>query len=295
MSFDRGADNRQYSAARQIAGRTECLTLPRLFLDLQSTIFPLLTRIYLSDQYSGDDLLQLNTSRFPNLQKLRYSNNTIFPLNAPMVDPNFPVLHSLHLTMADGRVLCGIIDICRKTLENLYMSFHLRTQLPRDYTVTLPRLKRLVLLDVAGFCNKNVPTLVTPSLKYLYLHMNSGAERLPLQMDCGLLTHVRIIGDERIPLSAFRAAKVLQLSASATRFITFLEDLLNNPSVCPALETLEIDRRNERIDELVSTMNNPSGRRIQVSVFSGWWKQALPGSDFCEEGLPCEIERDWRF
>ncbi|KIM27082.1 hypothetical protein M408DRAFT_24833 [Serendipita vermifera MAFF 305830] len=296
VSLDKCSGNQEYSAVSQMAKRIECLSLPAFSLDLPFTAFPLLTRLYLRDQRSGEDLLQLNTSRFPNLRKLRYENSTPFPLGAPIVDLNFPTISTLDLTMDDGRALFHILQKCSQTLENLSIFFLSWTHLVQDYTIALPRLRRLVFMDTRKASRMTTLFLITPSLKYLSVRVSRDAEQLPLQMDLGLLTHVRILGDECTQLSVFRSAKVLQLRIGIRRLIAFLGDLSNNQSVCPLLETLELSSTSgqdgsEILDELVSTLNKQSGRRVRVSI-PPTWGQTLPGNDICETGLPCGIEDD---
>lgn len=271
-----------FAAVAGMADRIQCLSIPNIASDLQDRKYPSLKRLRITHESSPRAILQLTKSQFPVLQHLEFSSFVApeLPSIEAMVD--VPPVQSLRLSILDGLTFYHLALKWNETLRSLELYIPPRTQFLKKYSLAFPRLRGLTFYDGRKWDVPHDIVLKTPELRSLITDADYASKTFTLHLDLDNLTHLRIKREQRLPpLSSLGRLKVLQLSIMPKPFMTLLNTMLNDPSICPELTIIEfqyparLGSNYKAMENIISKINVREGRNLRA-VTAINWHEILP-------------------
>jgi hypothetical protein len=285
VRLDNGsASPEYYIPITQIADRIRCLSIPTFSTLLYGITFPFLNRLHLIAEINPMIISRLSRSRFPALCRL----DVYFPERAYryLIDKTVdsPLPHTLIISSCPGVNVTRIVHRYSQSLTSLDLTIPRGVSFSRRYIVPLPQLESLTFNDFGTV--RSPLTMITPILKVFVTDTNYDSASFPLEMDLSLLTHVRTEGSQIPPLLELSGLKFLQLYPDSDYYSRILRPLVDDPSVCRELESIEV-RLTERdlsdedysdFQKLILQINGSRSSHIEHFVHSRFarWHEELP-------------------
>lgn len=226
--------------------RISCLSIPSFDLErISDLVFPNLTRLEITG-FSEDGLL-LNKAHFPSLLHL---DSRECALNPGPIDTVYPPLQFLALFADSNREWVQVVKSCSSSLRSLIARGSFQSDDAKSMiTLTFPMLTYLALEEDWVIYSKVPSPLLHVVTPRLVSYEQTAAVYPPWSFDLhGDVKRVlHLLTDHIFELANYSSLRSLQLQVSWYRGETFtskldklMKDLRKDPSVCPALESIEI-------------------------------------------------------
>jgi hypothetical protein len=252
---------------------------------LYDITFPFLNRLCLTSELDPITILELSHARLPVLRRMDvYFSHRSDPTSYyDFID--LPLPRTLRLGSYHGVNVMPIVNRYGRFLKSLDYTISRDTSFLQQYIVSLPQLEILAFNDLGK--EKPPITMITPRLKVLVTSTSYVSASFPLEMNLGLLTHVRTDGKQVPPLLELSGLKVLHMFPDSARYDKIFKLLVEHPSVCRELGTVEVRLRNpsdanrSNFQNLFLRINGARESHIEHFIHSRFtpWHEVLPQNE----------------
>jgi hypothetical protein len=266
-----------------VAHRIQCLVFPFISEPVENLTFPMLTRLRNSPPIDFDtefngyfsDTAITTSSRFPHLRHLELRNTLLRGDNCE----ELPSLQTLKLTVLDGDGWGELLKACKSSLISLEITGPGDGYTPEVPQIELPNLRYLKVIDKNRFDCSWMSPLTTPALR-VYWEKTYCREGQEPRERAESITHLRL---KRVPSIFPTQLRVLQLETIGMGMDSLINDLRNDPSLCPHLEILEFGRRyvpDSRLAQIKKMLDgydwHARPRLVRRPTMTAQWSVSLP-------------------